>query len=46
MYYGVKSKISSALAQLIAIFLNQTKRTAVKFEGLEKKGKNNSNRLS
>jgi len=33
----VKSKISNTLVPLTVIFLNHTKRTATKFEGLEKK---------
>jgi len=37
MYYEVKSKISSTLVQLAVHFFNETKRTATKFEGLEKK---------
>jgi len=39
MYYEVKNKISSTLLQLTAHFFNETKRTATKFEGLEKKRK-------
>jgi len=39
MHYEVKSKIRSTLAQLTMQFLNETKRTATKFEGLEKKGR-------
>jgi len=46
MYYEVKSKINSTLVQLTANFFNETKRIATKFEGLEKKEKNNSNSLS
>jgi len=41
MYYEVKSKINSTLVQLTANFFNETKRIATKFEGLEKKEKNN-----
>jgi len=37
MYYEVKSKISKTLVQLTANFMNEIKRTATKFEGLEKK---------
>jgi len=37
MHYEVKSKISSALVQLTVHFFHETKRTATKFEGLEKK---------
>jgi len=37
MYYEVKTKIRSTLVQLTAHFFNETKRTATKFEGLEKK---------
>jgi len=37
MYYEVKSKLSSTLIQLGVHFFNETKRTATKFEGLEKK---------
>jgi len=37
MYHEVKSKISSTLVQLAVQFFNETKRTATKFEGLEKK---------
>jgi len=37
MYYQVKSKISSTLVQLNVHFFNETKRTATKFERLEKK---------
>jgi len=37
MYYEVKSEISSTLVQLAVHFFNETKRTATKFEGLEKK---------
>jgi len=37
MYYAVKSKISSTLVQLTLHFFIETKRTATKFEGLEKK---------
>jgi len=37
MYYEVKSKIRSTLAQWTVHFYNETKRTATKFEGLEKK---------
>jgi len=39
MYYEVKSKISSTLSQLSVNCVNQTKRTATKFDGLEKKRK-------
>jgi len=35
MHYEVKSKISSTLVQLTVHFLNETKRIAMKFEGLE-----------
>jgi len=46
MYYEVKNKTSSTLVQLTVglHFFNETKRTAMKFEGLEKE--NNSNSLS
>jgi len=37
MYGEVKSKISSTVVQLTANFFNETKQTATKFEGLEKK---------
>jgi len=37
MRYEVKSKISSTHVQLIVHFFNEAKRTATKFEGLEKK---------
>jgi len=37
MYYEVKSKISSTLAQSTVFFLLKTTRTAMKFEGLEQK---------
>jgi len=37
MYYEVQNKISSTLIQLAVHFLNETKRTETKFEGLEKK---------
>jgi len=37
MCYEVKSEISSTLVQLAVNFFNETKRTATKFEGLEKK---------
>jgi len=37
MYYEVKSKISSTLVRLAVHFFNETKQTATKFEGLEKK---------
>jgi len=37
LYYEVKSKLSSTLLQLAVHFFNETKRTARKFEGLEKK---------
>jgi len=39
MYYEVKSKLSSTLVRLTVNFLNETKRTATKFEGLAKKRK-------
>jgi len=39
MYYEVKSKRSSTLVQLDVHFFNETKRTATKFEGLEKREK-------
>jgi len=42
MYYEVKIKIRSTLVQLTAHFFNETKRTATKFEGLEKKEKNSN----
>jgi len=45
MYYEVKNTISSTLVQLLVHFFNETKRTATKFEGLEKKEKKNSNSL-
>jgi len=35
MYYEVKNKISSTLVQLPVHFFNETKRTAMKFEGIE-----------
>jgi len=37
MYYEVKNKISSTLVQLTLHFFNETKRTATKFQELEKK---------
>jgi len=37
MYYEVKSEVSNTLARLAVHFFNDTKRTATKFEGLEKK---------
>jgi len=37
MYYEVKSKISRTLVQLTRNFFNETKRTATKCEGLDKK---------
>jgi len=37
MYYEVKSKRSSTVVQLTVIFFNETKPTATKFEGLDKK---------
>jgi len=37
MYYEVKGKISSTLVQLTVHFFNETKQTASKFEGREKK---------
>jgi len=37
MYYEVKYKISIILVQLTVHFFNETKRTATKCEGLEKK---------
>jgi len=37
MHYEVKSKISSTLVQLTVQFFKETKRTATKFKGLEKK---------
>jgi len=36
----------STLVQLTVRFFNETKRTATKFEGLEKREKNNSSSLS
>jgi len=39
MYYEVKSKINSTLVQLDVHFVIETKRTATKFEGLEKREK-------
>jgi len=37
MYHEVKNKISTTLLQLTVNFFNETKQTATKFEGLEKK---------
>jgi len=37
MSNAVKNEISSTLVQLIVNFFNEAKRTATKFEGLEKK---------
>jgi len=37
MCYEVRSKISSTLVQLTVNFFTETKRTATKFEGIEKK---------
>jgi len=37
MYYEVKSKIRSTLVQLPVQLFYETKRTATKFEGLDKK---------
>jgi len=37
MYYEAKSEVSNTLARLAVHFFNDTKRTATKFEGLEKK---------
>jgi len=37
MYYELKKIKSSTLVQLIVHFFNERKRTATKFEGLEKK---------
>jgi len=37
MYYEVKNKINSTLVQLSVHFFNETKLTATKLEGLEKK---------
>jgi len=38
MYYELKSKISSRPLELTAYFLNETKRAAKSFKGLEKNG--------
>jgi len=46
MHYEGKSKIASTLIELTAIFFNETKPTATKFEELEKKNNSNSNSLS
>jgi len=37
MHYEVESKIRSTLVQLTVQFSKKTKRTATKFEGLEKR---------
>jgi len=37
MYYEVKNKISSTVVQLTVHFFNETKRTATKCEGHEKR---------
>jgi len=39
IYYEAKRKISITLVQLDVHFFNETKRTATKFEGLEKREK-------